>query len=119
MRMMRTLQCLVWNSPGHRLHDHHLPTHIHGHTRSRHIWYINCYPDYKEQEVAHTFCFVYQILTLLAHLFSIAIQTGMILTVLEVRAIWFHTDMDDRTDDLADSILSEVEKPAVSRYYEC
>ena len=40
MRMMRTLQCLVWNSPGHRLHDHHLPTHIHGHTRSRHIWYI-------------------------------------------------------------------------------
>ena len=42
----------------------------------------------------------------------------MILTVLEVRAIWFHTDMDDRTDDLADSILSEVEKPAVSRYYE-
>ena len=48
----------------------------------------------------------------------------MIFTVLEVRAIWFHTDMDetilqndDRIDDIVDSTLSEVEKAVVFRYY--
>ena len=85
-----------------------------------HAFIDECYPDCKEQQVALIFQWIYQILTFIVHILSLVIRIVMILTVLEVRAIWFHIDMTlpDRTNDIADSMLSEVENMVVSRYYE-
>ena len=76
-----------------------------------------CYPDSKEQIL--TFHLIYHSLTFLAHVVIPTVRTAMAITVLEVRAIWFHRDVavPDRTDDIADSTLTENEKEEISKHY--
>ena len=81
-----------------------------------------CNPGCNKQRMVLGFRVTYQILTILAHILSLAIRVAMVLIVLEVRAIWFHIDMNVTT--IPDSIdkthtLSEDEKKAISSHYEC
>ena len=88
-----------------------------------HAFIVNkCYPDCKEQQLILIFTVVYESVHFIVHTISPIIVAGMVVTVLEVKAIWFHIDMNketnsDRKDDIVDSTLSENEKKAIDEHY--
>ena len=54
-----------------------------------------CYPDCKEQQLILIFTVVYESVHFIVHALSPVIVAGMVVTVLVVKAIWFHIDMKD------------------------
>ena len=76
----------------------------------------------KEQPLV--FILFYESVHLINHTLSPLIVAGMVVTVLEVKAIWFHIDMDDklepdRVDDTGNSTLTHKEKTTVKEHYKC
>ena len=66
----------------------------------------------------------YESVHLINHILSPVIVAGMVVTVLEVKAIWFHIDIDDETnpdreDDIDNSTLTNKEKTAIKEHYKC
>ena len=66
----------------------------------------------------------YEFVHLINHILSPVIVAGMVVTVLEVKAIWFHIDIDDETnpdreDDIDNSTLTNKEKTAIKEHYKC
>ena len=85
-----------------------------------HAFIVNkCYPDCKEQRLILIFTVVYESVHFIVHALSPVIVAGMVVTVLVVKAIWFHIDMKDetKTDDIAASKLTENEEVAIEEYY--
>ena len=78
-----------------------------------------CYPDCKEQRLILIFTVVYESVHFIVHALSPVIVAGMVVTVLVVKAIWFHIDMKDetKTDDIAESTLTVNEQAAIKEYY--
>ena len=73
----------------------------------------------KEQQPFYELSVAYESVHLIVHAFSPVIVGGMVVTVLVVKAIWFHIDMEDetKTDDIAESTLTDNEKAAIKEYY--
>ena len=81
-----------------------------------------CYPDCEEQQLVLIIRVIYDILHYILHTLSPIIVGSMVITVLVVRAIWFHIDMDEKTKP--DSIdkthtSSEDEMKAITEHYKC
>ena len=81
-----------------------------------------CYPDCKERQTYLVFFVIYDVLHYILHTFSPIIVGAMVLTVLEVKAIWFHIEINEKT--IPDSIdethtLSEDEMKAITEHYKC
>ena len=81
-----------------------------------------CFPDCKERQTYLVFLVIYDFLHYILHTFSPIIVGAMVLTVLEVIAIWFHIDMDEKTKpdsiDKTDT-LSKDEMKAITEHYKC
>ena len=74
----------------------------------------------KEQQLYFKLSVAYESIHFLVHLFSPVIVGGMVVTVLVVKAIWFHIDMEDKTktdDDFDESRLTANEKAAIKEHY--
>ena len=68
----------------------------------------------------------YEFVHLINHILSPVIVAGMVVTVLAVKAIWFHIDMTkadktepERENDIANSTLTVKEKTAIEEHYKC
>ena len=83
------------------------------------------YPDCKEQQLILIFRMIYHSLNFLLHLLSPIIVAGMVITVLEVKAIWFNDKnpksqrIYNTADELKDRIDEEDEKRAIFWHYKC
>ena len=82
------------------------------------------YPHCEGQASALEFHYIYQTLTIIAHIFSPAIRMAMVFFVLAVRVVWFDVAMDSNEESMDLPITNDVEasedwKRASSKYYEC
>jgi len=82
------------------------------------------YPHCEGQASALKFHYIYQTLTIIAHVFSPAIRIAMVFFVLAVKAIWFDIAMDSNEECMDIRITNDEEsskdwKRASSKYFEC